>query len=490
MSIHLKPSVLAQTNKLLFGATFSLVVMLLIILFYLSQYAQANARSVADNSLRAISVAIEEKLMFYQHLVDDLAKQDKIKWILYDGNIEQAESWALNQRRVIPNAIGLALVNDKTEVLGNVGDLRVGAACRRDLSESIQSKIRYAVKVHDDVKELAHFDIVSVVKDDDGTQLGLVFASFSMDIMMETLRLMADESSNVYLIENDNHFVVSINRNNDKDMLTAERKVSETHWKLRLQLKPESLDSRIMGLFALLVLMSVLFITVLIVYSRRVVGQFLSEFDNIYHVLKVALRQDEELEPKQARFQETAQIIKEIYGLSGAINYRHKYFSKQLETDALTGLGNRRSLEERFKNLGNTPDGRNNFLVYLDLDKFKACNDTYGHDMGDEVLKAFAVCLSQHSRQSDILVRLGGDEFAAILVGVEKLIIHSWYHRISRCFADKQTVLGVTAGLCTISAGAICMSSAEEEFETVKIRADNALYQAKDAGRNTIIILD
>lgn len=124
----------------------------------------------------------------------------------------------------------------------------------------------------------------------------------------------------------------------------------------------------------------------------------------------------------------------------------------------------------------------------MDLDNFKACNDTYGHDMGDEVLKTFAVCMSRHSRQGDLLIRMGGDEFVALLTGLDEVIVHSWYKRISECFVRSQIELGILEKQCTISAGGVLMQG--DDSEKMKLDADAALYKAKDGGRNNIVISD
>ena len=483
-----KPPVLAQTNKIFLIAMITLVVMLLFAMINLSQYTHSNSEFVAERTLHVMTLAIEEKLSFYQQLVDELAEQEQVHWILLGENKNEAQEWALTQRRLIPNSIGLALVNDNASVLGDVGELRVGPNCRADLQNTMASADGYQTKIHDEITEFAHFDVVSIVRDESGERLGLVFASFSVNVLEAMLGNLLGVDNNVYLIESNHHPVVAISRVADDGLLKVDRKIANTNWILRLHIKPQSLDNTILGLFAVTVMVSMLLVIVLVVYSNRTVNQMLYEFKNIHHVLKSILKHDEKLEPKQTMFRETEQIITDIYSLSGAINYRHKYYSRQLETDVLTGLGNRRFFEERIQEICALPTEQSNFLVFLDLDKFKACNDTYGHDMGDDVLKAFAVCMSRHSRQGDILIRLGGDEFVALLTRLEEPAVHAWYQRISECFVQGQTELGIADQPCTISAGGVLMQGGDSE--KMKLAADAALYQAKDAGRNNIFIPD
>ncbi|MDH5183833.1 MAG: GGDEF domain-containing protein [Gammaproteobacteria bacterium] len=488
MSVINKPSVLAQTNMLFLIAMITLMVMLLFAVINLSQYTQSNSEFVAERTLRVMTLALEEKLSFYQQLVNELAREEQVHGILFAENTQKAQEWALKQRRLIPHAIGLALINEKASVLGDVGELRVGPKCRADLRQAMGSIADYKTKLHAETKVLSHFDIVSVVSDESADRLGLVFASFSVTVLESMLNNLLDENSNVYLLDDNNHPVVQISRVADDDLLRVERYITNTNWKLHLDIKPQPLDKAILGLFIFAVMVSMLFVIVLVVYSKRTMSQMLSEFENIHHVLKAILKHDEKLQPKKTMFRETEQIITDIYSLSGAINYRNQYFSKQLETDPLTGLGNRRYLEERIKQITATPSVQRNYLVFLDLDNFKACNDTYGHEMGDEVLKAFAVCMSRHSRQGDLLIRMGGDEFVALLTNLEEAAVRSWYQRITTCFLQGQSELGISDQACTISAGVIHMQG--NDSEQMKLDADAALYKAKHAGRNNIYIAD
>jgi diguanylate cyclase (GGDEF)-like protein len=84
--------------------------------------------------------------------------------------------------------------------------------------------------------------------------------------------------------------------------------------------------------------------------------------------------------------------------------------------DPLTGLGNRRALDEVLAELLQRPDGeaQEHCLILLDIDGFKTVNDTYGHPVGDEVLRGVAAALRSATRSDDLLVRLGGDEFVVL----------------------------------------------------------------------------
>ncbi|MDP1667261.1 MAG: diguanylate cyclase [Methylobacter sp.] len=156
-------------------------------------------------------------------------------------------------------------------------------------------------------------------------------------------------------------------------------------------------------------------------------------------------------------------------------------------TDPLTGLFNRRVFLEQLE-LERAKVARlphySAVLLMLDLDFFKRVNDAYGHATGDIVLKAFAEIARNTSRAIDISARLGGEEFAILLSGADKNDALIMAERLREQVAA--TVIDHDAGpvQITVSIGATMLSAADINAEAVLHRADVALYEAKDRGRN------
>ena len=158
-------------------------------------------------------------------------------------------------------------------------------------------------------------------------------------------------------------------------------------------------------------------------------------------------------------------------------------------TDSLTGLYNRKAffevLDEYFKIAKRE---KQSFSILLfDIDFFKKVNDTYGHLIGDDVLKLVSNNIKSQMRDSDVLARYGGEEFIAFLpntdmVGAQKLAkkINSFVEE--HPFVNKQLQLKIT-----ISIG-VSLYNNENKLIDVIQKADNALYQAKASGRNCIKI--
>jgi diguanylate cyclase (GGDEF)-like protein len=154
----------------------------------------------------------------------------------------------------------------------------------------------------------------------------------------------------------------------------------------------------------------------------------------------------------------------------------------QAMTDTLTGLANRRALDHRLSRLD---PGRDSFaLMHLDLDRFKAVNDTLGHAAGDHVLRHVAQVLSEATRLGDLLARIGGDEFVILLPGLtDRAQIEAIAQRIiemlSRPIPFGRTYCEVSCSIGTALTGAY----ASPDLAAMMADADSALYRAKGEGR-------
>lgn len=156
--------------------------------------------------------------------------------------------------------------------------------------------------------------------------------------------------------------------------------------------------------------------------------------------------------------------------------------------DSLTGLYNRRYIDESLPGLIEL-DERGRLaglaLVAFDLDKFKGINDTWGHDVGDKVLRRFAQILADCARRPDLPCRMGGEEFVAFLVEQNLDGVTIFAERVRARVAAIDDLAPIPAGRITTSAGVVMRRPGEGLEEMVK-RADALLYRAKANGRNRI----
>lgn len=158
-------------------------------------------------------------------------------------------------------------------------------------------------------------------------------------------------------------------------------------------------------------------------------------------------------------------------------------------TDSLTGISNRRYFLQRaqVELLRSERYGLRLALLMLDIDRFKNVNDTFGHGMGDAVLKAVVGACNQSLRQVDILGRLGGEEFAALLPQTDQAGALAIAERMRRAVAAVEIPAKEGTIRVTISLG-LAELRRGEDLDALMRRADAALYQAKDEGRDRVCV--
>lgn len=166
---------------------------------------------------------------------------------------------------------------------------------------------------------------------------------------------------------------------------------------------------------------------------------------------------------------------------------QHIYF------DPLTGLVNRRMLIQRIERevVRAKRTGQIGALVYLDLDHFKAINDSLGHNVGDAVLKSVALRISKAVREADTPARLGGDEFVVLLPELGKSESSAAHNALNIAEKIRQAIstvhqLDERDLHVTPSIGIALFDGEKSDLENLLMQADLAMYQAKEDGRNRV----
>ena len=154
---------------------------------------------------------------------------------------------------------------------------------------------------------------------------------------------------------------------------------------------------------------------------------------------------------------------------------------EQARTDALTGVGNRLSLQDW---LTTCRSNRPAVLIMLDVDHFKQVNDHYGHGCGDRVLKAIAQCLQSHVRREDLVARVGGEEFLLLLSNMT--LERGQY--LAEKLRGKIAQLSVLPDGKRLTASFGVVLADADLFDKAWSQADEALYKAKREGRNRVVV--
>jgi diguanylate cyclase (GGDEF)-like protein len=182
-------------------------------------------------------------------------------------------------------------------------------------------------------------------------------------------------------------------------------------------------------------------------------------------------------------------IFVAVYDVTETVNSEQKLMEMNTK-DALTGIHNRRSMEiclgeeiERAKHYGHPLS-----MIMFDIDYFKKVNDTYGHQCGDFILQQIATTIEKNIRIEDTLARYGGEEFCCLLpeISIERatILAERFRKKISRHTLRYQDI----SIAITISLGVSTLNEETTTAEMLLKKADAALYAAKNAGRNRVVV--
>lgn len=182
------------------------------------------------------------------------------------------------------------------------------------------------------------------------------------------------------------------------------------------------------------------------------------------------------------------EVAKRIAGLQEFVSRSKRRLSELAFRDHLTGLYNRRSFDARLRDeVERSGRYRRPFsLLMIDIDHFKACNDTYGHQKGDDVLRGVGRIITSSVRQSDFTARYGGEEIAVILPETGAKQGEQVAEKVRRGVEELSSAY---AGIAvTVSIGVSCCDAGHCDGAALIQLADSALYEAKEGGRNRMVM--
>ncbi|OSM01409.1 putative diguanylate cyclase [Magnetofaba australis IT-1] len=433
-------------------------------------------------------------LSFYQDLVARIAKKQKVIDILLTEDLEAAQELSSEIRLSLPGVIGVALFEANGQALGEPVELMLGPDCLVDMQHIMRGEPTPRPPVHRNNPRLVHFDITQPVEQF-GEKHGVLFISFSVESIQQRVSKHLSQGRYLAIRDGNQELIAQVDGVGGavrQETETSWSPIPGTDWSLQYLSRMTHYNQMMVLLFCVGGVVFCVAILVILFLTRHIVAHFMDDLHIIEASLSAVDGGGESTPTGHVTLQESAAILGRVFHLLERIVEARDQLAFQSLHDGLTGLFNRRAFDEALQQrTALAKRGAQSLLVVFDLDHFKQINDTYGHNVGDEVLVAFTQALKAHSRSSDILARFGGDEFVAILTGEWSSAPTLWYDRLEAAFLENQAALndgqGITP-LARISAGAVLMRSAlasENPIELMK-RADGLLYQAKKAGRGMI----
>jgi diguanylate cyclase (GGDEF)-like protein len=179
--------------------------------------------------------------------------------------------------------------------------------------------------------------------------------------------------------------------------------------------------------------------------------------------------------------------LETAFRLTREMELAHSISTRAAQTDELTGLKNRRAFFEQAQRLYNHCQNYQLPLcaVMLDMDHFKHINDTYGHQVGDQVLRQMGVVICRSFREHDVYGRLGGEEFAVLLPNTSLETAQQLAEELVHPMAGLMTG---PVHCITASIGVASMDASDKDLHSLLSNADKALYRAKARGRNQVVV--
>ena len=210
-----------------------------------------------------------------------------------------------------------------------------------------------------------------------------------------------------------------------------------------------------------------------------VIRQILTVMEND-RLVKLLIQSNEELKRNKMELENANKELQRFYRVK----------DMESKTDFLTGLYNRRYIDEKIEEISLQCQGlKNNISVLmLDIDHFKDINDTYGHGVGDMILKEISKIMKNNTRSDDILIRFGGEEFVCLLPNTDMNTAKKIAERLRSQVENNNFRIWNFDISVTVSIGVsqIDKIGKDSDISNVIIEADKALYEAKRCGRNRV----
>ena len=217
--------------------------------------------------------------------------------------------------------------------------------------------------------------------------------------------------------------------------------------------------------------------------------EVLLRFTAIKETIEDKCRQDERrLHQATTSLEEMHEHVQGVQAQVSRVREENRVLQEQLEKDELTGLPNRHAYDKRAA--GAYADFRESggdwALLVIDVDHFKKINDTYGHAVGDRMLRALGEQFCKFTRGTDFIARYGGEEFAAILADTDPEGAAAAAEKLRVLIAEERFLYRKRRVPVTVSIGFTSFLATDEGPEQIFRRADRALYRAKEGGRNRV----
>lgn len=269
------------------------------------------------------------------------------------------------------------------------------------------------------------------------------------------------------------------------DMLAGYAHVNGADWGVVTQRSTNATLVPAMDMMQEMIRKALPFLLVSILIIIYISNQIANPLQKLAHYAETSTQSNQEEEISQVRtwYYEAIQLKRALNFSMNFFQDRVNFYIHQSTTDPLTKLWNRRSMDELLKKW--TDQDKPYALIMLDIDKFKRVNDTYGHGVGDDVLKYLADKMQKMTREQDHCCRLGGEEFVILLPKADEKTAYDVAERLRK---KLETTISPCGEIVTVSLGIALFPDHGRHPKEILETADTALYEAKRTGRNRTVV--
>ncbi len=476
------------TLKYSFFIFFAIVILFLISFWFSYHHLQQQRINIHLNNISHKAQDISSVIVFYRYIVKQISILENTKDLIRFSNNKEAHLWAKNMQKLIPQNIGIALFDANGYILGDPPELRIGRFCLHDLNLHFSKRRISLPAVHTEIKKLAHFDIIENVNDNNEV-LGVLFASFSLQVLQQKLDHIVSEGQRFSIITADKKetlIVKSSKLKNDSILFSHKTKIPHTDWLLLSEIAQHDLNT----VFATLVfsnLLLFLVIGILIYFFTQQINLFLKKDFNIITQHLKSLKNNHQLTRSQSKtyLVETSPLLSGVIAIAGDISSYEQQLLKISHTDELTQLPNLRYFKQHAEQQiaqANRSQKKIAFLYLdldLDLDNFKSINDKISHCAGDHVLITIANRFRQFLRKNEFIARLGGDEFCMLIYSYkDRAELNNIVQRLINECTSNINIDGEAISI-NMSIGISFYPQDGSHYNELIAQADRAMYQQK-----------
>jgi len=450
----------------------------------------------ASQTARAASDRITELLTQQHQRLEKIADQPGVPGVLQRGIPAERERKEDEIKSMLPGAVAVRLLprnsagtTPPTETLDR--------ACLDFIRRVSMANTPAAPEFHAIGAPSEHYDMAVAVRDENQKPAGYLLASFARAPLQSAIELALPPGGYMELQQpvagNPSQTVLAVGEAASADTAAVTSALGDTRWTLMFQsgeVPSAILSGNRIFYFAFILLALLVIVVVLFRLYRQTAGA-------VRHDIRSLIRMFRDLREGSVRvdypmaLHEFAEIFDYLRDRGQRLVEEKQKLKDMGLMDHLSQLGNRRHFEVRLKELfeASKANGPSSVLM-IDMDHFKKVNDIHGHDAGDALIVGFANALRKVVRQNDVLARLGGDEFCIIYTYASLENAKNFVERLRRQLPREIPLTKGVIHQLRWTGGLSAMHDKDTKPDDVLWRADQALLQAKEAGRNITKVYD